>query len=316
MGWLDVVKRDPVPWLLDPVNPSARYLTLRDIFRRPPSALQAEQEAILRWAPIQALIRQTDSVSFWGRGENPYFGGPMSNFGTFSMLAQTGVPPFPLALKVGEHLLDKGRRPAGQFAPPGLGPVTWLCYTGMALQALWHFGLGEDPRAQSAKAYLVEAVLQDAPTLVCGLSGNVCAWGLVKALGGLLGIPPAQRTADDQAAIEQLARRLLEHPFDFQGRNADWLQLRFPRYYEADILELCHVLSHSIAPQHPGFRSYLHRAIALQNPAGRWVKRHSVSGYAEDIEALHRPSRWLTWEAVHTLMLVYGGNTYDSTEKR
>lgn len=309
MRWLDVVKRDPVPWLLDPVNPSARYLTLRDIFQRPQDDLQADRQAILQWAPIQVLMEKVDPVSFWGRANNPYFGGPLSNFGTLSYLAQIGAPWFPVAAEVGEHLLQKGRRSDGRFAPPGFGPITWLCYTGMALQMLWHFGFGDDPRTGSAKQALVETVLLNPDALVCSLSGNVCAWGLVKALSGLLSVLPNRRTEDDQAAIHQLTRRLLEHPFDFDGRNANWLQLRFPRYYESDIVELCHVLAHSADHQHPQFKVYLRRMAQLQTAEGRWSKRQSVAGRL-DLEPLNRPSRWLTWEAVHTFLLVYGGNTY------
>jgi hypothetical protein len=310
MSWLDVVERDPVPWLLDPTNPSARYLTLRDIFQRFPSELQTEREAILRWAPVQTLIQKADPVSIWGRAENPYFGGPLGNFGTLSMLAQAGVPRFPVAEKVCEQLLQKGRRSDGRFAPPGLGPITWLCYTGMALQALWHFGFGEDPRTESARLFLVQTVLENSAALVCDLSGNVCAWGLPKALAGLLSIPVSKRTLDDQSAIRDLAQRLLEHPFDFEGRNADWLQLRFPRYYESDILELSHMLAHCVDHQHPSFQRYVRRMVMLQTSQGRWSMKYSASGRLDDIESLHQPSRWLTWEAAHTLMLVYGGNTY------
>ncbi len=309
MPWLDVVNRDPVPWLLDPANPSARYLTLRDIFQRSTDELQADRAAILRWPPIQTLIDKVDPVSFWGREQNPYYGGPLGNFGTLSSLAQIGAPLFSLAAEVGELLLRHGRRSDGRFAPPGFGPITWLCYTGMALQMLWHFGFGEDPRTGSAKRALVETVLQNPSALVCSLSGNVCAWGVVKALAGLLSIPQEQRTAEDQAAIRELTQRLLAHPFDFDGQNADWLELRFPRYYESDIVQLCHVLAHSADHGHPRFRAYLRRMTALQTPDGRWLKRRSVAGRL-DVEPLGRPSRWLTWEAVHTLLMVHGGNLY------
>ena len=311
MSWLHVVSRDPVPWLLDPANPSARYLALRDIFQRPETDLRTDREAILRWAPVQDLIEKADPVSFWGRAENSYFGGPLGNFGTLYSLAQAGAPGFPLAEKVCEHLLQRGRRADGRFAPPGFGPITWLCYTGMALQILWHFGFGEDPRTESSKNALVEAVLLNPAALVCALSGNVCAWGLVKALSGLLSIPPAHRTADDQTAIQQVTQRLLDHPFNFDGRNADWLSLRFPRYYESDIVELSHILAYSADLQHPRFLAYVRRMETLQTPQGRWPTSYATGGRL-DVETLHQPSRWLTWEAVHTLMLVHGGNAYAS----
>ena len=49
MSWTDVVKRDAVPWLLDPTNPSARILTLREIFDQPEERLTDEYVRLLEW---------------------------------------------------------------------------------------------------------------------------------------------------------------------------------------------------------------------------------------------------------------------------
>ena len=60
MSWLAHIRRDPVPWLLDPENPSARLLTLRHIFRRPEASLEADYDAVLAWKPVQTLLRYAD----------------------------------------------------------------------------------------------------------------------------------------------------------------------------------------------------------------------------------------------------------------
>ncbi|MCD6344140.1 MAG: hypothetical protein J7M17_00840 [Anaerolineae bacterium] len=228
MSWLDFVKRDPVPWLLDPANPSARLLTLRDIFRRPETALAREYAAVLAWEPLRALIAQAHPVNFWGRADNPTFGGPAGTLGTLYALAQLGIPAFPQAQEACENLLRHGRLPDGRFSPADSPSPPWLCYTGMALQTLWHFGFGEDLRVRSAQAALVQAVLQHPRQLECPLAGGGCPWGMVKALAGLLNTPPEQQTAEVEAAIETLAGRLLAHTFDFTGRDAAWLDLYFP----------------------------------------------------------------------------------------
>ena len=309
MSWLNFVKRDPVPWLLDPANPSARLLTLRDIFRRPEIALAREYAAVLAWEPLRALIAQAHPVNFWGRADNPTFGGPAGTLGTLYALAQLGIPAFPLAQEACENLLRHGRLPDGRFAPADSPAPPWLCYTGMALQTLWHFGFGEDPRTHSAQAALVQAVLHHPRQLECPIAGGKCPWGMVKALAGLLNTPPEQQTAEGTAAIEALAGQLLAHTFDFTGRDAAWMDFYFPRYYEADLVELCHVLAQSYGRDNPRFRRLVRQMVELQTEKGRWVQARPASRNVLPEQRNH-PSRWLTFEAVHTLILTYGGNDY------
>ena len=303
------MKRDPVPWLLDPANPSARLLTLRHIFRRPEADLEQERQAVLAWEPIRALIKQAAPQGLWGRAENPYFGGPLGNFGTLSTLAQLGVPRFPLAEKACENLLGQGRLDDGRFAPREEGPLTWLCYTGMTLHALYHFGFGEDPRTRSSSQALAHIVLHEPHVLTCKIAGGLCLSGTLKALIGLLSAPPEERTTEETAAIATLTEQVLNYPFDFAGREQGWLQIHFPRYYESDLVELCHVLTGVASPDLPQISSMLRHLITLQTEEGRWIKSGTAPGNIQ-VEGGGKPSRWLTFEAIHTLMQVYGGNAY------
>lgn len=311
MSWLDHIHRDPVPWLLDPANPSARVLTLRHIFNRPEESLDAEYRALLAWKPVQTFLRYADPVSFWGRSENPFFGAAAGTFGILYTLAQLNVPRYDIILDACEHLLNRGRLADGRFAPDAVQPEIWLCYTGMALQLLNHFGFGDDPRVQSACFTLTQAVLQQPQQLFCPIAGSECAAGFVKALAGLESLPAAARTPDNTKAMQQLADRLLRWPFDWERRHADWLRLRFIRYYETDLLELAHVLAHSGNAEHPRLREFTLRLAAQQDDEGRWHKTRAAA-LEMQIERIFQPSRWLTFEAVHTMMLVYGGNAYAS----
>lgn len=307
MSWLQLVKRDPVPWLLDPGNPSARALTLQRIFERPAASLGAEQQAILDWEPVRALIAQCDPLNFWGRVSDPYYGSSLGTFGTLYTLAQLGAPPFLQAQQACENLLTYGRQMSGQFAPSDTTSAPWLCYTGIALTTLWHFGYGDDPRARSAQAALIAAVL-GGKSLRCPFALSPCTWGLTKALGGLLSIPSAQRTPEEEETIARLAETLVLHPHDFAGRDAVWLQLGFPRYYESDLVELAYALAQTSFRTHPRFRELLQRVVALQTEEGRWRKGRVAPGL--QVERPPQPSRWLTLEAVQALILTYGGNSY------
>ncbi len=136
MSWVDIIGRDPVPWLLDPGNPSARFLTLKHIFRKPTASLQEEQARILTWAPVAMLRRHWVPINFWGRAASPYYGGPIGNFGTLFLLTQLGTPRISETDAVCENLLERGRMPDGSFAPGDKTAAPWLAYTGIALQIL------------------------------------------------------------------------------------------------------------------------------------------------------------------------------------
>ena len=308
MHWLDLVKRDPVPWLLDPTNPSVRLLTLRHVFKKPEESLEPERARLVSWTPIQSLLQHRDRVNFWGRSDNPYFGGQAGNLGTLYLLAQLGVPLFPELEPVCENLLNVGRRADGCFALEEDVGAPWLCYTGMALQTLWHFGYGDDLRARSARTALTQVILLRPELLACPIAGGSCRWGVVKALAALVRVPAGRRSADDEEAIHALSERLISHAFDFGGREADWLRPTFPRYYEADIVELCRVLAQTSCRTQHRFQELLQQMLALQTEEGRWCKTHATPVFAE--ERIHQPSRWLTFEAANALMMTYGDSIY------
>lgn len=310
--WLDLVKRDPVPWLLDPVNPSARLLTLRHLFKRPETALEEENARLLGWQPIAILREHWDHVNFWGREYDPYFGGALGNFGTLYLFAQLGASRFPEVEPACENLLDQGRGEDGRFATGsstlGSESVPWLCYTGMALKIMWRFGYENDLRTRSALAALLHTVLLRPELLDCPIASGACAHGVVKALAALVSMPVEQRGTDEEAAIAILGEALINHPFDFSGRDADWLQPTFPRYYRSDIVELCRVMAQTDFRTHPRFQGWLYLLLSLKTDEGRWNKARPTPALSEG--RLQHPSRWLTFEAIHTLTLLYGDTVY------
>ncbi len=306
--WLDSLKRDPVPWLLDPANPSARLLTLRHLFKRPEADLHEENARLLAWSPIVMLREHWNRVNFWGREHDPYFGGALGNFGTLYLFTQMGMPRLPEVEPACENLLDQGRDEDGRFAAGSSSNASWLCYTGMALQIMWHFDYGNDLRTRSALAALLHTILLRPELLDCPIASGACAHGLVKALAALVSMPAEQRDADEEAAITVLGESLINHPFDFSGRDADWLQPTFPRYYRSDIVELCRVMAQTAFRTHPRFQGWLYLLLALQTDESRWNKARPTPALSE--ERLHHPSRWLTFEAVHALTLTYGDTVY------
>jgi hypothetical protein len=308
MHWLDVVNRDPVPWLLDPSNPSARYLTLKLIFEAPAAKLAAEQTRILDWQPVQALIDHWDRTNYWGRLANPYYGGPMGNFGTLYLLCQLGVPRFPKVEPVCENLLQRGRSPEGYFMSETSRLAPWLCYTGMALETLIHFGYGEDARTRSSWQTLIRTILDTPDAMICPLADNLCQDGLVKVMRALLLRPEPERTTEDQAALRWVREQLTQHAALLHTRERTVKEIHFPRHDHTDIVELGHTLAQTRARTHPRVGELLEDVLTLQTQVGRWPKQAITPEL--NVEGIQQPSRWLTLEAVHTVMLIYGGNAY------
>lgn len=310
MRWLDLVARDPVPWLLDPENPSSRYLTLCHIFLKDAGTLVAEQTRILNWEPIQILRTHWDPVTHWGRANAPYFGSAVGSFGTLNMLQQIGAPLFPEVQATCESLLSTGRNELGVFTPEINATAPWLCYTGIALQTLTHFGYGDDPRTRAARNTLVYAILHEPENLACPMVRGDCRDGMVKALSALLHHPVKQRSHDVEKAIDILGDNLIDFNYDFEGEDAEWAQPSYPRYYESDLMELCHVLAHTNYRRDSRFIRLLERLLSLQDAEGRWHKARPTPSLS--IERILQPSRWLTYEAIHTLTSVYGDDIYAS----
>jgi len=270
--------------------------------------LQPEQQRIVQWQPVQDILQHWGRFNFLGRVYDPFFGGPVGNFGTLYLLAQLGVPRMPELEQVCENLLETGRNENGYFSPGKLRDSPWLCYTGMALKLLAHFGYDNDLQVRATHAALLHAVLLRPEVLNCPMVGGPCPSGLVKVLDALLCLPPQERTSDDEEAIAVLCEQLLNTPYDWIKKDADWLRPAFPRYYDADLLELCRVLGQTSYRTHPRFAGLVARMVGLQTEQGRWLKARATPALA--VERILQPSRWLTFEAVYTLILRYGDTTY------
>ncbi len=310
MSWLKAMRRDPVPWLLDPVNPSARLQTLEFVFGKSEEDIHGERLGLLMWKPVREIFRQFSPENFWGWRDNPYHGSQVGTFGTLVLLAQLGVPRNPQIEQACENLLAYGRTVDGRFKPPDLHNSMWVCYTGMALQVLCHFGYREDERTALALSSLVQAIVQGSAYLTCSAAGGLCQWGLTKALGALLCVSAAQRTPQHEAAISWLVETLITHPYDFARRDAVWLQPTFPRYYDSDLIELVMLVSQTAYRIHPAYLKLLNQVSGLQNELGQWVKARKTPAFT--VEKVNEPSRWLTLQAIRALIQTYGGNEYDA----
>jgi len=297
--WQKSLKGDPLPWLLEPENPSARYWTLVDVLERPagdPEASEA-REAIARQPLVQELFALQHPEGYWGDDETkPYTAqGAVAVLGLLHMLG--AVPDKRTAagcdslLKFCQH--ESGGLSLNKTLRSGIFP----CTTGEHLPTLVYFGLREDARVRAAFAFLVED-MSTGDALDCGrYQHRDCLWGAIAALNGLAVLPADMRSSQSRQVVEHLANSLLNAQYDFEGEHKRWLTFGVPRAW--DLLSALKALAaHGYA--HDGrFAPLLNRVLERQDDQGRWLCG-SVSRTWQ-IDQRNRPSKWVTLDALRVL---------------
>ena len=300
-AWQRDLKADPIPWLLEQENPSARYLTLRHLLDsgEPDSQVTEARAAIASWSPVREILDVMDPVDFWGRADRPFYGGAVGTQATLDLLAELGMPRTAQLEAACENLFEHGQHERGGFTYDGTPGRILLCYTGTTIRTLVHFGYQGDPRLERALGYL--ATRSTAPDgLACPYAdGAECQWGIAKALAAFAALDAADRTPGRTHAVEALADAVLDHEFDFEGHDARWLQFGFPLNYQSDLVELCDVLTCLDYGLDPRLGRLLEMVLAAQTGEGRWIKQYGTR--ALQVEKRGQPSKWITIRAVRAV---------------
>lgn len=216
LNWQQQLNGDPLPWLLDPANPSVRYWALRDILARPADDpdVQAARAAIAAQPLVQALFALQQPQGHWGEdATRPYTA--QGAVGVLSLLHLLGVPPDERTAKGCDSFLTFSQHGSGGLSMTrtqrsGIFP----CTTGEHLPLLVYFGFGDDQRVRAAFTFLIEDHLR-ADALDCArYQHRACLWGAIAALNGLAVLPPAMKSAQSVQVVEKLADALLDAPYD------------------------------------------------------------------------------------------------------
>ena len=300
-GWQRELKADPLPWLLERDNPSARYLALRHLLDsgEQESTVTEARQAIADWPPVREILAAMDPVDFWGRADRPLYGGAVGTHSTLSLLADLGLPRLPQLEAACENLFEHGQHATGGFTYDGTPGRILLCHTGTAIRTLIHFGYRGDPRLERAIDYLVSRSTVEEGLSCPYADGEQCEWGIAKALSAFAALPQFDRTVERMPAVERLADAVLDHDFDFEGRDARWLDFGFPLDYQSDLVELGDVLARLDYGLDPRLRRLLDIVLAAQTADGRWIKQYGTR--ALRIEKRGQPSKWVTIRALRAL---------------
>jgi len=290
---------DPLPWLLDPENPSIRYWTLVDILDRPAHdpEVQAARSAIPQQALVKELFALQHPQGHWGEDESkPHTA--QGAVGVLNLLYMLGAAPDRRTTAGCDSFLRNCQHGSGGFSMTrkirsGIFP----CTTGEHLPFLVYFGLAEDARVRAAFAFLIEAMSAD-EALDCGrYQHQACLWGAIAALKGLAVLPTDMRSARSKQVVERLANALLDADYDFKGGHKRWLTLGVPRGW--DLLSALKALAAHGCARDARFQPLLDLILGLQDKQGRWLCG-SVSR-TWPIEKRNQPSKWVTLDVLRVL---------------
>jgi hypothetical protein len=338
--WLDMLKGDPLPWLLEEETPAVRHLALRHLLDQPEDAPLVGQAraAAMQTDPIASILAAQQPEGFWvkpGPGYTPKYRGTVWQLIFLDQLGADGTDAQVRATC--DYVLSHSQARTGGFAsweggsrpvappPPSLAIH---CLNGNLLRALIGFGWLEDERVQRAIDWQARSITGEdfsdyylsgtsGPGFRCKSNEHLpCAWGAIKGLLALARIPSEQRAQHVERAIRQGAAFLLScdpstaaYPAGWANvePSPSWFKLGFPSGYTADLLQNLTVLCELGFAKDIHLESAIEWLLRQQEPSGRWRNQSVSAGKMwVEIDREGQESKWVTLRACSVLKAVYG----------
>jgi hypothetical protein len=312
-----MTRPDPIPWLLEAQNPSARYLTLTGLLGRSaddPEA-RAAQTAIPGWGPARAILDAQWSEGYWMRPGIGYSPKYRATVWQVIWLAAMGAPRTEALDRACDYVLDHSRLPDGRFSAHKTVQGAVACLNGNLLRAMRQLGL-EDSRSDESTEALAKMVAHNdfrcrfnarSPKPARMRDGLPCAWGALKALGAFAEIPQQERSPAVQAAVEKGIEFLLGGDFLRGGYPAPygpsplWQEFGFPLGYTSDLLELLEVLGKLGVDSEPRLTEAVAIVCSKRDGSGRWALEYTPDNTWAGYGQLGKPNKWVTLRALRAL---------------
>lgn len=241
---------NPEGWLLEPSNPSIRYLALRHLLHRGEgdADVQAARAAIAESPIVRRIFRKQAPEGHWGDPTTPYNPKYRATYWTVMALGFLGLSRDDERVRRAAEYLFAFQQPDGGFAergeegarreyayvvdraqkrgnpPPAesdfiadcIHQFTLSCLTGNVAAALLRMGYGDDPRVGRAVDWLVRIQNADGGWLCPYWKAHVrdkhgCFYGTICPMEAFAEIPEDRRTPAVREAAARGAEFLLMH---------------------------------------------------------------------------------------------------------
>jgi hypothetical protein len=333
--WRDGLNADPLPWLLEPDNPSVRYFALSDLLGRPRTDRDviAAKRAVNASRPVKAILDAMHPDGYWvkpGHGYGPKY---RSTDWQVIFLDQLGADGSDPRIRTAcEYVLAHAQTTNGGFGLGGSANVqrppnsmVIHCLNENLLRALLGFGYADDERVQRAIEWQARSITGDhfsgyyksgtsAPGFACVANyGKPCAWGAIKALRALARVPEKSRNAQVKKAIRVGVEFLLSrdparanYPAGDGRISPSWFKLGFPSGYVADVLQNLEILAELGHARDKRLKNAIAWLLSKQDAQGRWKNQYSYAGKLwQDIEPQGSVSKWVTLRACRLLKAAF-----------
>lgn len=334
MNWKHVLKKDPIPWLLEPDNPSVRYCTLTDILETPvtdPEVIKAKEQIMKTGVVPKILASQKDG--YWGTPENFYVKAKYKGtVWTLLILAELNADGNDERIKKAcQFILNHSQdRESGGFSYAGgenggIHDKVLPCLTGNMVWSLIRFGLDnkrlDNKRVQQGVDWItkyqrfddgIDEAPQGWPYKREQCYGNhTCHMGVVKAVKALAEIPENKRSGKVKTTIRKGAAYLLDHHIYKRSHDLtrvskkDWLQFGFPLMWNTDVLEILDVLT--MLHYKDERMSEAVNVVVSKQDQGTWnLEKTYNRRFQVSIERKGKPSKWVTLRALRVLKRFLG----------
>ena len=212
----------------------------------------AARQAIMERAPCRQSSPPSTTDGYWvkpGAGYSPKYQGTVWQLMFLAHLAADGSDE--RVARACEYVLTHSRAKNGAFSAYAdvvpSAPVD--CLNGNLIHAFYRLGWGSGRARAAGRA---PALRCRSPRSTSSARPNAklpCAWGAVKALLAFSAIPPAERTSEVKAAIEEgvdflLSRNLAVADYPCRERvSSNWQKFGFPLSYTSNVLEALQALA-------------------------------------------------------------------------
>ena len=288
---------DPLSWLLEPENPSARYLTLRHLLSRSeedPETATA-RAAILAAEPAASILAAQWPEGYWVKPDRGYSPKYRATVWQLLFLAQLGAPSDTRIRRACEFVWTHSRRADGLFTPhqrPALRELGLL--NGALIWALTHFGYATDSRMAEVVAGLATLPL----TRLLDAEGAPAVVWLLRGLQSLPELPPSL-TPFRQQALDFLVDGLPPPP------DSPWWRLTFPLTDVIDVVEVVSVLLHSQRWEDSRVEA-TRMEVGAQQRDGRWPLERVPGKTWGTFGTVGEANKWVTIRVLQVLQSPHG----------
>jgi nicotinamidase-related amidase len=321
-AWRAYLKNDPLPWLLEPNNPSVRYYALTELLDKPFSDpdVQTAQAAILQDPVVVEILHQQHDAGYWGRADR-YLARFTGTVWQWLLLLEFGCDPQHAAIqKAARFLLETAFDPEQGGFVSRKGSTLVPCYHGLLLWGGFRCQLATDPHIQTGLQWIVQKMhFRDGDAQVPNpddgcLGRHTCIRGALPILQALAEIPAIMLTPElaqiRRAGVEFLLRHHLYKRSHNLAKpmNAYLTRFTFPGFYYPDVLHALLLLT-QLGYHDARMSAAVQVILKKQDNDGRWkMQRAYQERRPRDlfpvlvpIETRGQPSKWITLRALIAL---------------